>query len=302
MRAAGLVLFLAPAILAGCASPPPPPAAAPPHVLDGRIWDVRSGRFIGEDVLAQRLREARFRLLGEVHDHPEHHRLRAGLLARLAPTEVSLEQFDREQDAAVRASQRAGADADALARAGRLDAAWQWPLHRPLVQAALAARLPLRAANLSTADARRIAAAGALGAGDADLAAALAGSDWSPEREAALRRQIVVSHCDALPEKMGPAMALAQRARDAALALALAGAPGAATLIAGNGHVRRDLAVPLYLPREASVVSVGWLETRASESDPRAYARGAGGEAAYDYLWFTAPHPRPDPCGAFGKR
>lgn len=275
-------------ILAGCAT-------TPPAALEGRIWDARAGQFIDESALLARLRAARYRLLGEVHDHPRHHVIRARLLERLAPAEVFFEQMDREHDGAVRAAQRAGADADALARAGRLDEkGWRWPLHRPLFAAALAAGHAVRAANLSRADARRIVMTGK--AEGATL------PDWPPAAEAAVRREIEDSHCGALPAKIVPAMALAQRARDAALAAALAGAPGGAVLVAGNGHVRRDLGVPRYLPREATVVSVGFLEIRDGEPDPRAYVRGAGGEPAYDYAWFTHPQPRPDPCKDFGKR
>lgn len=270
-------------LLAGCATAPPP-------ALEGRIWDARAGRFIDEGTLLARLRAARYRLLGEVHDHPQHHALRARLVARLAPTEVFLEQFDREHDAALRAAQAAGADTDALARAGKLDEkAWRWPLHRPIVAAALRAGHAVRAANLSRADARRIVQAG--------QAEGVALPAWPAEAEARMRREIEDSHCGALPAKLVPAMALAQRARDAVLAAALAGAPGGAVLIAGNGHVRRDLGVPHYLPPGASVLSLGLVETRAGETDPRAYDPGA-----YDYVWFTAPQPRPDPCEAFRRR
>jgi uncharacterized iron-regulated protein len=296
---------LAAVVLAACSATPATPSA-PTGPLEERIWDVRAGRFISEEQLALRLRRARYRLLGEVHDHPAHHRLRAALIGQLAApgesVEVYFEQFDREYDAALREAQHAGADADALAGAGRLGRNWNWPLHRPLVAAALTAKYPVRAANLAEAETRRIAKAGALGPADAALAGALAKADWSAAREKALREDVFESHCGALPEKFAPAMALAQRARDAALALALAAAPGGAVLVAGNGHVRRDLGVPLYLPREASVASVGFLETRAAKSDPRAYARSAAGEQTYDFVWFTAPQPRPDPCEALRKR
>jgi uncharacterized iron-regulated protein len=130
-------------IVAGCASGPPAGG------LEGRLWDVRAERFISEEELLARLRAARYRLLGEVHDHPAHHTLRAGLLAKLGPAEAYFEQFDRENDAALQAAQAGGADADALARAGRMEKNWNWPLYRPLVEASLAARLPVRAANLS---------------------------------------------------------------------------------------------------------------------------------------------------------
>jgi len=232
-----------------------------------------------------------------------HHHLRAGLIARLGqPTEVFFEQFDREHDDALREAQRAGADADGLARAGRLDAAWKWPLHRPLVDAALAAPARVRAANLSAADARRIAKTGKLGPEHAALDGALSAADWTALRETALRADILDGHCGALPERVAPAMALAQRARDAAIANALAGAGGSAVLIAGNGHVRRDLAVPLYLPLGATVISVGLVETQSEQPDPRHYVPGPNGEPKYDFIWFSAPHPRPDPCDAFRKR
>jgi uncharacterized iron-regulated protein len=292
-------LLLAVAALAGCAAPSP----APERILEGRIWDARAGRFVSEDELLRRMRSVRYALLGEVHDHPTHHHLRARLIARLGqPVEVFFEQFDREHDDALRAAQRAGAQADALAKEGAIASTWGWPLHKPLVEAALAAGLSVRAANLADAETRRIAKAGALGPQDAALAGALAGADWPAARENALREEIFESHCRALPEKFSPAIALAQRARDAALALALGAASGGAVLIAGNGHVRRDLGVPLYLPAGSAALSVGFLESRAQDTDPRAYARGAQGEAAYDYIWFTAPQPRPDPCEKFRKR
>ena len=297
---AGIHAFLAllVALAAGCAARPAAPAA-----LEGRIWDVRGERFIGKDELLGRLRAARHRMLGEAHDHPLHHELRASLLAELvAGADVFFEQFDREHDEALAEAQRRGADADALAKAGRMDRGWSWPAHRPLVGAALAAGARVRAANLSNADARRIAAAGALGPRDEAIARAMERADWPPWREAALRTDIHESHCRMLPEKQAPAMALTQRARDAAIALAISSARGATLLIAGNGHVRRDLGVPLYLPPGEKALSVGFLETRAAETDPRGYAYGAGGEASYDYVWFTAPHPRPDPCLAFQAR
>jgi uncharacterized iron-regulated protein len=296
VSAGRLAWLLALAILAGCASAP---VSRP---LEGRIWDTRAERFVNEDDLVRRLREVRFRLLGEVHDHPAHHRHRAALIRELGtPGEIYFEQFDRDHDAGLREAQRAGADADGLAKAGRLDAAWKWPLHRPLVEAALAAPVQVRAANLSAADARRFSKAGKLGPEDAALAGALSGADWTALRETALRADLRDGHCGALPEKIAPAMALAQRARDAAIAIALSGAAGSAVLIAGNGHVRRDLGVPLYLPRGATFLSVGFLETQPGEADPRDYALGANSEAKYDYIWFTAPQPRPDPCEKLRK-
>ena len=283
-------------LLAGCAS-------APRHPLEGRIWDARAAAFVSEDALVARLAAARYRLLGEVHDHPEQHRLRARLLGRLAADhpQVFFEQFDRENDAALAAAQRADADAEAIARAGKLDAGWRWPLHRPVVQAALDAGLDVRAANLSREQTRRIAAGGGAEAVPPALRATLDGARWGGADEAALRAEILEAHCGALPDRVAAPMALAQRARDAALAAALRSAPGPAILIAGNGHVRRDRGVPRYLPDPSGAVSVGFLETQEGADDPRA-AAGAPEAPIYDFVWFTAPQPRPDPCEEFRKK
>ena len=183
-----------------------------------------------------------------------------------------------------------------------MEKSWQWPLHRPLVDASLAAQLTVRAANLSTADTRRIAKAGALAAEDAPLMEVLGRAQWSEARDRAMRTAIIDGHCGMLPERAAPGMALAQRARDAAIAQVLAASRGPTVLIAGNGHVRRDIGVPAYLPRDAAVLSVGFLETQPGETDPRDYARGVDDAPAYDVVWFTEPHPRPDPCEAFKKR
>jgi uncharacterized iron-regulated protein len=79
--------------------------------------------------------------------------------------------------------------------------------------------------------------------------------------------------------------------------------PDGAVLIAGDGHVRRDLVVPAYLraarPGE-SILSVGLLEVEVGKSDPEAYlADSAGGELQYDFVRFTPRWDRADPCEKF---
>ena len=246
------------------------------------------------------MRRADLMLLGEVHDNPMHHTERAELLKALAdrrPT-VVFEQFPRTADAAL-ATPVAG-DFDAwLDRTGFDRKGWAWPLHRPLIDAALAAGLPLRGGNLARDEARQIARQGA-GAAPPDLAAALA-QPLSAASAAVLDRALVDGHCGQLPAAAVPRMRDAQAARDAAMADALlrAMADGAASavLVAGNGHVRRDHGVPLWLARRApqvKVLSVGFLERGADGSPPPAAER-----SAYDIVWLTARQPRADPCAGF---
>ena len=79
----------------------------------------------------------------------------------------------------------------------------------------------------------------------------------------------------------------------------IAGADGPAWLIAGNGHVRTDLAVPRILARVAPgkrVLVVGWLEREENGAAPEAAER-----QRYDLVVVTPRTPRPDPCLSLGR-
>ena len=285
----------------------PSTGAAPP--AEPRIWDVRAGRFVSESSLAADLASARYRLLGEVHDNAAHHVIRARLILAIAATggrpAVVMEQFDLDRDETLIAAQSAGVDAERLADAGRLDRkGWQWPMHKPIVEVALAQHLPIRAGNMPRSQLREeehAAAEPAKAIGYARFRAAR----WTDEQAAALRADIVESHCGMAPESVVPRIVLAQRLRDAAMAQALVDAATAsgAILIAGNGHVRADLGVPVYLHAPgvpdagARSLSVGLIEVtdddaRASDFPRQVVAAHPG----FDYLWFTAPAAREDPC------
>jgi uncharacterized iron-regulated protein len=272
------------------------------------LWSVREARFVDERALVDALHAARLRFIGEVHDHAGQHELRARLVASLAdqrPAAV-MEIFDIGHDAALARAQASGGDADAIATAGGLDrAAWRWPLHRPLVEAALAARLPIRAANVARAELMALARSG----DGARWQERIAATRWGEHEQRAMHDTIVDAHCGALPADAVPAIAFAQRIRDAAMADALAAAArdaGGAVLLAGNGHVRRDIGAPRYvaaaeLPRgDADMIAVAFEEADAGEMRSAAFARRYVAEhPGYDYVWFTLPAARPDPCEAF---
>lgn len=269
-------LLLAAALLvAGCA-----------HPLDGRIWSSKENRFIDEPALVRALGEARYRALGERHDNAAHHAIRARLvkaLGRDGRSTLVFEQFDLGVDVELARAQAAGADAERLADAGRLDRkGWRWPLHKPLLEAAIGMGLAVRSGNLPRETARDIARG--------TRAPDLAGAAWSDAQDAALREELSEGHCAPPPEALLKGMVLAQRARDVAMARAVRDAGAGAILIAGNGHVRKDRGVPALLPE---TVSVGFIETAESRDDAAAYL-----PAPYDYLWFTASVARPDPCAA----
>ena len=251
------------------------------------------------------LRGTALALLGEVHDNPAGHRERLALLTRAVGAGwrpvIAMEQFDTDRQADIdRARREAPRDAQhvidlaAPARSG-----WDWALYRPVIELALRYDLPLRAANLSGADTSKVVRAGYASVFDAARLAALGLAEAiEPSTQAAQEREIDAGHCGMLPAPMWPAMARAQFARDAVMAQVLreAGANGAsgAVLIAGNGHVRRDIGVARWLApaEQARVVAIGFVEAPVSP----AFA------AAFDRVVPMPAAPRADPCEAFAKR
>lgn len=275
------------------------------HPLEHRIWNTRTQRFISGAELESGLQDARFVLLGEVHDNPSHLGIRRDLITALLRDgrrpAIAMEQFDREHQTALdRARSDAPRDAERVKSATRFNTAgWDWSHYEPFVQLALDHDLPLLAANLSRADAFRVSTAGAAGVLGADTVSALHLD--SPLPDAArlkLERIIEEGHCGKAPPSILPGIVNAQRARDAVMAQALARhAATGAVLIAGNGHVRRDFGVPHYLVQYAAgttIAVVGLLEVREGKTAPADYY--AGDDPEYDFIAFTPRTPRPDPC------
>jgi uncharacterized iron-regulated protein len=267
-----------------------------------------------------------FLLLGEIHDAKAQHQLRLRWLAQLAslapgrPIALALEQLDADRQAdvdlfiaALSISERhQDGTARRLAEAAGFNfSGWDWPLYEPVLQLALRSGWPVVAANLSSSRTMSIAR----GASE-DLLQHIPFSrsvrDWSADDDARLATELQSGHCNALSAQRIPAMARAQRARDAQLAYSMsralaklsAASPSSARtashgagplviLLAGNGHVRKDFGVPRYLaalhPQVASL-SLGMLE------EP---AQGAG---VFDDWVVTHAQARPDPCLAFKNR
>lgn len=282
-----------------------------PPIRDMAIHDTASGRNLAFADAIDKLAKADIVLLGEQHDNPEHHRLQAdiahALAARGRRLVIAFEMIDGSQQAlldgflASRPHHAAGlGDLLGWAQSGWLD----WALYRPIADAALTqadppAR-PIRTANLPIAMARDIARNGlAAGGLDDGLAETLRkASARDPAVLAAHARDIGDSHCGMLPERALAPFALAQYARDAVMADSILAARDDSPevlvlLIAGNGHVRRDVGVPLHAARlqpALKVLSVGLVEDEA----PRV-------GAPFDIVWRTAPLDREDPCEAFRR-
>ena len=282
------------------------------HPLAGRIWDVKAGRFVPSDAVVAALAKARYVLLGERHDNPDHHRMQTALVRALLATgrrpAVAFEMFT-DDDAPAIARQLAVAPRDAAGLAGAVDwkrSGWpDWAHYQPIAQAALDFDLPIVAANLAPATARALAR-GQRAALAEDFAARYALDRPMPGgAHAALTAEIREAHCGHLPAERIEGMVLAQRARDATLAdrmLTVAG--DGAVLIAGNGHVRNDRGVPAYLRARdpmATVAVLAPLEVRDGATRPAEYTAAFDGGLPYDWVWFTPRTDAADPCKGFRR-
>jgi len=299
VRTAGIAVLSA-ALLAGCHVPRlHPPESTPTqraHAAGAPLPEALRRIAAGEE-------RVDFLLLGEIHDHPLHHRLRVDWLAQVAPRwrfSLAMEQFDADRQGDIDRARAQRASAREIAQAAGFDfKGWDWAHYEPFVALALRFDLPLVAANLSARQAREIARGGAHPMAQSEP------PGWGREDTERLVDAVQRGHCGMLPASALAPMAAAQRARDATIAQALADARRAnglpVVLVTGNGHVRRDLGVPRHLAGlapQARVFAVGLIERddAAPAGAPQRLAQ------PFDLVIETPAHPRPDPCEVFRAR
>nr|WP_315490038.1 ChaN family lipoprotein [uncultured Rhodoferax sp.] len=234
-------------------------------------------------------------LLGEVHDNPLGHQRRLAdlqerILVGWRPA-IVMEQFDRENQAALTQAQASCADAQCVIQAAG-GKRWEWPLYEPVIALALRHKLPLLAGNVSRSEAAMVMQQGFAVLGADTVAAFRLDAPLPVDLFEGQRRAIEIGHCGKLPEGLAQGMVRAQVARDVWMAKMLQdNAQTGAVLLAGNGHVRKDLGVPRWLVLTTTPIRFqvhGFVEQGAADST-----------AAYDVTHTVAVHPRPDPCLAF---
>lgn len=330
LAALALVAAAAPAALGGSASHPSAEAALAerigswraggrPHPLLGHEWvaagpvrDLGLGLGRSRDAAADGRSVRRISLLGEIHDNAEHHKLRAALVRPAATGAVVLEQLRTDQQPAID-DVLARPESERTLEAFLLAVEWErsgWSKYdyRPLLEAVLAAGLPIYAGDAPRELIRKAAREGPAAISPAELSRLGLDVALDPELHAASLSEIEASHCGAMPKSAFGGMAFAQRLRDATLAdvaLSALAKHGAVIVIAGNGHVRSDRGVPWYIRQRAPAVAVSTtmlVEVEDGKTDAAAYLPlGPDGKPAADTLIFTPRADRDDPCKAFGK-
>jgi uncharacterized iron-regulated protein len=294
------------------------------HPLVGRIWSRAAGGLVSPQEYGTALARSRFILLGEHHDNADHHRLQAWAIATVSKLRgarlvegapqadaVAFEMLTPDQQEALDKFYGRNAKVPRTRTAsdfGRI-VKWEtlgWPdfkTYEPIVAAALDAQLQIVAANPAREETRKAGREGAAGLAGDDVRRLGLDPPLEAKLAADLAEEIEESHCGMLPATALPNMSLVQRLRDARMADALlaVGEWKGAFLIAGNGHVRRDRGVPLYLARRGiaevgvQVTSVMHVEVTAGKDRIEDYLDD-GNDALADYIVLTARHARPDPC------
>lgn len=292
------------------------------QALVGTIWSAREGRAVSREELLEGLSSTPLILLGEVHDNPEHHSLRAWIIGELATRRsasgergpaVVFEHIRADQQSLVDDFLASDERADAGALLQKLD--WDrsgWPsaaMFSPLFEQALKFRLPIFAGNTPAEAIRKVAREGLASLLDEERSRLGLDQQLEPHLYAALIKDIEENHCGLVPESAFPPMALAQQYRDAHLAermISAMAANGAAVLLAGNGHVRSDRGVPWHLRRRAPGSNIGvvtFVEADPGITEAAPYVPlDPDGQPATDYVWITSRAERPDPCEEMRQR
>ncbi len=269
-----------------------------PGITAGTISNS-NGELTTEAMLIAELAQADYILLGEIHDNIIHHQLQArmieALIAKQIIPTVALEMLDTSEQIKIDQFKLSGlAGVDEFNKAtGFGDKGWDFEKYKPLLASLLDNNLTLIASNLSRDEARKVSKNG-LQSLPATTREVLAHFSLSKDQLDTMSEEIMVSHCNALPEKIIPGMVNAQIARDVTLAASMLSATKPVVLITGAGHARKPFAVPAYLKavdNNAKIVSLSFLETGA-DSRPL---------SDFDFTWYTKPAKRDDPCIAFMK-
>ncbi len=218
-------------------------------------------------------------LLGEQHDAAEHQRIQREVVEALAGRQqLAAVVIEMAEQGAGTAGLPSDANEAVVQTALRWESTgWSWSVYGPVVMAAVRAGVPVLGANLARSSMRNAMK-------DAALSARLAPASWQKQQDL-----IRDGHCGLLPEAQLPAMARVQVARDVAMAQTVAGAvrPGQVVLVlAGSGHVQRELGIPQHLPLQLRVKAVRLL----ADAGPDTPVPG------FDAVWRTPPTPPKDYC------
>ena len=243
----------------------------------------------------KRLRKADLVLIGETHDHPQHHLIQAEVIRALKPKVVAFEMLDHRHQPVLDKLHELSPDTWDQA----LD--WTkrgWPdfeLYRPVFEASLDVGVKLLAVHPTPQTLHPLMLGREL---PQELRHRLKLDTPLPEdQQQALRQLIHESHCGYANAVMVQAMIKAQRLKDAWMAERLMATAQPAILIVGRGHTHQNRGIP-------------WaIKTLSSASSPRVITLALSPHETSKFEHNSAQislkipsHRRDDPCERFREQ
>jgi uncharacterized iron-regulated protein len=223
-------------------------------------------------------------LIGEQHDAAEHQQIEQQVVAHLAGRGLLAALAIEMADAgASTAKLKPTATEQQTQNALKWnEKGWPWAAYGPAVMTAVRAGVPVLGANLPGSEMR-----GSMG--DVKLDTQLPGPALKAQQQL-----IRIGHCNLLPESQITPMTRVQIARDRAMAQTIedVALPGkVVVLLAGNGHVNRQLGVPQHLPATLHAKAVHLRAGDATDKD-----------SAFDSTWPTPALAEKDYCAGLREQ
>lgn len=260
------------------------------HPLVGQLWRVDDETFVTWQDFRQTLPRSGWLLLGEQHDHPDHHQLQRWFIERIASGDnlgnVAMEMIATDQQEAI--DQWQGDPADVRpADLNWPERGWPWVNYYQQVTAALNFGDRLLAGDLSITEKQAVRE-------ESETIERL-----SESHSAFLADLVVTSHCNLFPADRADPMVAMQIARDQFMARQLerhSVAQKVSVFIAGAGHVRADYGVPVWLPEDLPFTTIIFVAVGVAENPAEYLADRYNGQAPADYILFVPALPERDYC------
>lgn len=248
------------------------------------------------EALVSSLKGAEVILIGETHDHPQHHALQAELIRRISPKAVAFEMLNASQAEVASAlfTQPKESWDEALSWTKR-----GWPdfkLYQPVFEAAQAVGAQLIAAHPDRHTLMPLMIGQALP--DVLIQGLKLDSPLPKEARAELEEEIIRAHCGHAPKAMIQPMVSAQRLKDAWMARALLAAPKPVVMIVGRGHTQEERGIPWALELLSRPEAPPQWTVIALRSDDAARDQVEGPIKVIK----TKPHREDDPCERFKEQ
>lgn len=285
------------------------------HELTGTIWSKKRGATgLTPEGLANVLSTYDYILIGEIHDNPDHHRLQAWLMRTISSHDrrpvVVMEMIREDQQEALDTFRDDPKKpyADLGPAIGWEKSGWpDWDYYKPIAKAVYDYRLDLFYGNPSRNTIKEIGAKGFDALPATKVRELTLDKALGSELTDGLLKDLEAGHCGMVKGHALRPMAKIQQFRDALMAdqLLKTGGVKGGFLIAGNGHIRNDRAVPFYLKRRDPYyrsASVMLIEVRHDAKSPAdLIPKDSKGAPVADFVWFTPAKKRDDPCEKLKK-